>query len=160
MENKEKKFTISSEYPNCFVKEEKNPRGLRVKFHQEGEKAKASVMLDATLEGYQGVVHGGILSSLLDEALIYAGYFAIGQFTVTGELKVRFLKPTPTGGPYSVEGKIKERKGRILLGESQITNDGGIVFAKAEGKLFVIESPSFIRSVKKGKDQPRLAQNF
>lgn len=138
MENQKEKPAISSEYPNCFVCGEKNPRGLRVKFHQEAEKAKASVILDETLEGYQGVIHGGVLSSLLDEAMVYAGYFAIGRFTVTGELKVRFLKPTPTGGPYTVHGRIKEKKGRILLAESQIADDTGTVFAKAEGKLFVI----------------------
>jgi|YelNatPaOPRAMG01_1025707.scaffolds.fasta_scaffold02661_16 uncharacterized protein (TIGR00369 family) len=138
MEDQNTKSVIFSEYPNCFVCGEKNDRGLRLKFQNEGGKAKAFVTLDSTLEGYQGVIHGGIISALLDEAMIYAGYFAIGQLSVTGELKIRFLKPTPTGGTYQVEGLIKERKGRILIGEAQITNAEGTVLAKAEGKLFVI----------------------
>lgn len=138
MENQNTKSVLPSEYPNCFVCGEKNPRGLHVQFRNEAGKAKAIVALDETLEGYQGVIHGGILSSLLDEAMIYAGYFATGKFSVTGELKVRFLKPVPTGESYSVEGEIKERKGRILIGEAKITNNEGTVFAKAEGKLFVI----------------------
>lgn len=138
MENQNVKPTISSEYSHCFVCGEKNPRGLHVKFYPEDSKAKASLILDASLEGYQGVIHGGILSSLLDEAMIYAGYFTVGQFSVTGELKVRFLKPAPTDTRYLVEGMIKEQKGRILFGEAQITNETGTIFTKAEGKLFVI----------------------
>jgi uncharacterized protein (TIGR00369 family) len=131
--------SANPDYPNCFVCGSENPRGLRLSFRNDGGEAVAVVEPDASLEGYDGMVHGGILSALLDEAMVYAGFYSAGSFSVTGELTVRFVKPVAVGGAYTVRGRVTETRGRIVSAESELQDAGGSVLVWAKGKLFRVK---------------------
>jgi uncharacterized protein (TIGR00369 family) len=88
-------------------------------------------------QGWAGVVHGGLVATVLDEAMIYAAG-AKGLKTVTGEMTVRFIKPVATGVAYMLRGRFLEDKGRIVLAASELLDAGGEVKARASGKLFKI----------------------
>jgi uncharacterized protein (TIGR00369 family) len=123
----------------CFVCGEKNPVGLRLKIRTKADRgeSEADVTFADHFQGWEKVVHGGLLATVLDEALIYAAG-AKGFKCVTGEISVRFIKPAPTGVPLTVRGRLIEDKGRIVLAESDIRDAAGTEFARASGKLFKI----------------------
>jgi uncharacterized protein (TIGR00369 family) len=121
----------------CFICGEKNPIGLKLRLRTDpalGEAA-AEVVFPESFQGWSGIVHGGLLAAVLDEALIYAAG-AKGHMCVTGEITVRYIKPAGTGVPYALKGRFLEDKGLIVLAESALTDAEGLEVARATGKLF------------------------
>lgn len=96
----------------CFACGSDNPHGLRLKFHVGPEgTAAASLVLGPEWEGPRGIVHGGIVSTLLDEAMAKA-VAATGCKTMTAELRVRFRQYAETGsGSRSEAGLSGVRRG-------------------------------------------------
>ena len=123
----------------CFVCGEKNPIGLKLRIRTDAERGEASaeVTFRDDFQGWAKVVHGGLLATVLDEAMIYAAG-AKGLTCVTGEITVRFVKPASTGVPYALKGRFVEDKGRIVLAESELVDASGEHVARATGKLFKI----------------------
>jgi uncharacterized protein (TIGR00369 family) len=124
----------------CFVCGEKNPHGLKLRLSidpERGESA-AEVVFEARFQGWAGIVHGGLLATVLDEALIYAAG-AKGLKCVTGEITVRYVKPASTGVRYTLKGRFLEEKGRIVMAESELLDADGTQVARATGKLFKVE---------------------
>lgn len=120
----------------CFVCGENNADGLRLSFEIDQEKrALTSVWVpEARFQGYKGIIHGGLLATLLDEAVAKLA-FEVGLAAVTGEMKIRYLKPAGVGERLTIRGRLTREKGRIIFGESEITDGDGEVVAKAEVKL-------------------------
>jgi uncharacterized protein (TIGR00369 family) len=123
----------------CFVCGGNNPVGLKLRLRMDAESGEsaAEVTFPAHFQGWAGVVHGGLLATVLDEALIYAAG-ARGFKCVTGEVTVRYVKPASTGVTYMLKGRFVEDKGRIVLAESSIRDADGREIARASGKLFKI----------------------
>ena len=80
----------------CFACGKENPIGLHLNFTFEDEKLTAKKILPREFQGYAGISHGGIVTTLMDEAmskLVQEKYHKEG---LTGRLEVRFHFPTPT----------------------------------------------------------------
>jgi uncharacterized protein (TIGR00369 family) len=124
----------------CFVCGEKNPAGLKLRLRTDAERgvSAAEVIFTDHFQGWAGIVHGGLLATVLDEAMIYAAG-AKGLMCVTGEITVRYVQPASTGVAYALEGRFLEDKGRIVLAESALLDKDGQEVAKATGKLFKIK---------------------
>jgi uncharacterized protein (TIGR00369 family) len=123
----------------CFVCGEKNPHGLRIQMRIDPERgeAAAEVVFEERFQGWAGIVHGGLLATVLDEALIYAAG-AKGLKCVTGEITVRYVKPASTGVRYTLKGRFLEENGRIVTAESELLDADGTQVARASGKLFKV----------------------
>jgi uncharacterized protein (TIGR00369 family) len=123
----------------CFVCGEKNPHGLKLRLRVDAERGEscAEVAFEERFQGWAGIVHGGLLATVLDEALIYAAG-AKGLKCVTGEMTVRYVKPVRTGAPYALRGRFLEDKGRMVLAESELLDADGTQVARATGKLFKV----------------------
>jgi uncharacterized protein (TIGR00369 family) len=123
----------------CFVCGDRNPLGLKLVFGMDEDRgeAGAEVTFPRHLQGWENVVHGGMLATVLDEAMIYAAR-AAGLTCITGEITVRFVKPGRTGVPMKVRGRFLEDRGRIVLAESEVRDPEGDKLAWATGKLFKI----------------------
>jgi uncharacterized protein (TIGR00369 family) len=125
----------------CFVCGEKNPAGLKLRLRTDparGESA-ADVVFADHFQGWAGILHGGLLAAVLDEAMIYA-VGAKGFRCVTGEITVRYVKPASTGVAYRLKGCYVEDRGRVVLAESFLLDAEGQEVAKATGKLFKIKA--------------------
>ena len=83
--------------------------------------------------GWEGIIHGGIISTLLDEIMAYAA-FTHNEKGVTGEISVRFRKPMPSNKKVKVEGFVESQKGRVLCTVGKITLDG-VLIAEATAKM-------------------------
>jgi uncharacterized protein (TIGR00369 family) len=126
---------LMKRYPNCFVCGDKNPIGLNVPFYVKDDRVVAEYTAGPNFEGYKDILHGGILSSLLDEVMIRA-VLAQGINCLTSEIKVRFKKMVKTGEKLNMEGWMVEDRGRMLVAQGKIANQDGEVVAEGEGKFF------------------------
>lgn len=125
---------------NCFVCGRENSQGLGASFVLDPERGRAECRLTipARFQGWEQVVHGGILATLLDEAGIYACR-CFGQHFVTAELAVKYRRPVPVETEVTVAAEVVKRRRRIFTVLARIL-DGDTVCAEAEGKIFQIES--------------------
>ncbi len=122
----------------CFVCGPENQQGLKVRFtvDREGRGASALVRVGSQFQGWEGVVHGGILAALLDEASIYACR-AVGERFVTAELKVRYRKPVAVDTELLVTARIVDQKRRVFSVTAQV-EAAGEVLAEAEARVFAV----------------------
>lgn len=123
---------------NCFVCGKDNPIGLRLKVKKTEKGVRAEFTPKSLYEGYEGYIHGGIISALLDEVMVWAAKL-MGKRVMSAELSVRFKKPVPVDKTITIEGKITDVKKRLLYGEACIYNDENTVLATATGKLVGME---------------------
>jgi uncharacterized protein (TIGR00369 family) len=117
----------------CFACGELNARGIRMALHMEPDRAWSDLTLDATFQGWEGVAHGGILATLLDEAMAWATA-SRETFGFTARMTIEYRRPVPVGVPIRVEGRIVEVKRRLTRTEASVIDPAtGEVLAHAEG---------------------------
>lgn len=109
----------------CFVCGLENPIGLKLAFYEdENGRVSATFIPREEHQGYPGVLHGGIIATLLDEA---AGRVVnrLGIWMATAKLEIRYLKPTPIGQPITVIGEMIRLRGRAMeaRGEIRLADD-------------------------------------
>ena len=124
----------------CYVCGKKNPAGLGVDFEidREARPIRARFTPSSSHQGYEGIVHGGILSALLDEAMAKLA-FSLGIPAVTAEMTVKFKVPAAPGEELSVSGRITHETHRLIEAEAVIRK-GLVIIAEAKGKLLRISS--------------------
>lgn len=121
----------------CFACGSLNPIGLKLQFREENHTYFSSFTPGPEHQSYDGIVHGGIISTLLDE--ITAGYiFAKGLKAVTARLEVRFRQPTPIGVRLTVEGKVASQRGKLYEMAGTVKLPDGTVTAEAKATIMVI----------------------
>ena len=118
----------------CFACGRLNPIGLKLDFRKVDGEYVAELTPMREHQGYVGITHGGILATILDEAITRFAW-AEGSDAVTAEMTVRFRRPAPTGEKLRVIGRLTENSGRIIRGESEIRDESGRLVADATAKL-------------------------
>lgn len=127
--------------PNrCFACGKDNSIGLKLDFARrpDGE-AMAEWTPAAAHEGWPGVVHGGLLSTVLDEAMSHA-VLAAGLKAMTAELRVRFREPAPPGRALAVKGWVVQRTKRLVEAEAAITGAAGEEYAHGWGRFLCVDA--------------------
>lgn len=119
----------------CIICGRHNTSGLGWQYWQSGERAWASGELPAHLQGFDGIVHGGIVAAMLDDALWYAINAATGQITLTAELTTRYRKPAPIGAPLTAAARFTGSQRRIVTAEARLWGPDGDVLATATGRF-------------------------
>lgn len=122
-----------AKYSGCFVCGDNNSVGLRAKFFFDDGTAFTEYTAEKRFEGYLGVLHGGIISTLLDEVMIKS-LLARGIYSMTVELTVRFKKAVNVGEKLFLEGYVEEEKGRLFITGGEVRNENGDVVASSIGK--------------------------
>lgn len=124
------------QYDRCFVCGKANPIGLQIDFsYDESGAAFAELSVDKVFEGYPGLVHGGILSTLLDEVMAKA-VIRSGKIAVTAKLSVTYRKALAPGRLVVIKGWIATAKSRTITAAANISDESG-VYAEAEA-LFIV----------------------
>ncbi|MDU4960988.1 MAG: PaaI family thioesterase [Sporomusaceae bacterium] len=122
----------------CFACGKNNPIGLHLNFREENETYVSTFTPGPEHQSYDGVLHGGLVSTLLDEVM--GGYlYSKGQKAVTAKLEVRFRAPTPIGRELTIRGKINGKKGSMYDMAATISLTDGTV--TAEGKALIALVP-------------------
>ncbi|MBN2022222.1 MAG: PaaI family thioesterase [Pirellulales bacterium] len=127
-------------HPNCVVCGPENEAGLRLEFSLSADGGvQAAFGCAAAYEGFPGVIHGGVISSLLDGAMTNC-LFAHGVTGVTGELRVRFRHPVVTNRRCQVRAWIDRSLFPFHVVKAELVQERQIK-AKATGKF--VESGVF-----------------
>jgi len=128
-------------YGNCFVCGENNPNGLRLSFEidKERQTLKTTFSASPTFQGWDGIVHGGIICTLLDEAMAKLAY-ELGYQAVTAALEVKFKKPAPILEPLCIYGEITEVNKRLLRAKAHVAKEDGTILATGIS-TFLIQRP-------------------
>ena len=123
----------------CFACGEKNPISLNLDFKQiDDNKVKALFVPGEYHQGYNGIIHGGLTSTLLDEAMAYViGFKGIKAFTA--ELNIRFKSSIKVGEEIEIYGYyIKKKESSIAVvhyASAEIYDKNGKLKAKAKSKF-------------------------
>lgn len=122
---------------DCFACGLKNEYGLGLSFYQTGQD---EVQVQATIperyQGYPGVVHGGIVATMLDEVVGRALMTGDDlEFWQTGRLTVRYRKNVPVGETLTITGKVVRRRGRVAESRAELRLPDGSLAAEAEALL-------------------------
>lgn len=123
----------------CFACGPDNPEGLRLDWQSIDSGMVALFSPGEKFQGWQGVVHGGILATVLDEAMTRLAILVHGP-AVTAEITVRYIAPALIGEPLWIRGELDSVSRKVITGRSEIRKEGtsGPLIAKATGKIIRI----------------------
>jgi acyl-coenzyme A thioesterase PaaI-like protein len=135
--------TIDERANHCFGCGPENPQGLQLKF----ELREADGVITATSlftmtrmhEGPPGYIHGGIIATLLDEAMSKLNR-PLNVLAMTRSLTVDYLRPSPLHVPLRLVGKHLRRDGRKVLHSAELQAEDGTVLARGEGFFLVVDA--------------------
>ncbi len=127
---------MEERYDNCFVCGEKNPIGLKLVFSYQDDSAQAKFSLPFHFEGYNNIIHGGIVAAILDEAMAKA-ILAGKNKAVTVSMTIEYKKPLQPQTEYTVTGKIIEKRKKIINTEAALYREDTLM-ARATAKFFKI----------------------
>lgn len=126
---------IGDEY--CFACGPKNPVGLRLEFETEDHGVSRTVWVPGDEhQGYAGVVHGGLLATVLDEVMVRM-LWRLGVPAVTVHFEMDLKRPAEPGKPLYLEGRVVEDRGRIISTEAEARNADGEEVARASASCIV-----------------------
>jgi len=120
----------------CFGCGKRNPCGLKLEFKWDGKVVKSEFTPTELHQGWQGIIHGGILSSLLDEAMAYAAYYEnVGG--VTAAMETRFKRPVSIGEPLTITAWVSNKTKRFAETEATLTLKDGTTVTTAKAKQYL-----------------------
>lgn len=123
----------------CFGCGKDNPMGLHLHFRTDENGCYTSFVPQPVHQSYDGRMHGGLISTLLDETMGNYPYMYEHKVAYTARLEVRFRQPVRIGERIHVITKVKKRKGQLLEMTGQVIREDGTVAAEADGKLMYEE---------------------
>lgn len=126
-------------YANCFVCGHENPVGLKLDFACDDAEAFTWFDSPASFEGYEGVIHGGIIATLLDEVMAKI-ILSKNLVAVTADLNIRYRKPLPVGHKVKANGSITLQKSRTIHTQASLTDENGTVYAEGSAVYIVVKN--------------------
>jgi len=120
----------------CLVCGRQNPHGLKLSLDVDEATGAVRVTFVPRPEhiGFEGIVHGGVLATVLDEAMVWAATWAGKRFCVAGEMTVRFRRSAAVAEALRVEAKVESNRARLIQTTGLVTNAAGELVAEATGK--------------------------
>ena len=113
---------LKRRYEGCFGCGIDNPIGLQLTEFEliDDDVVRATWTPRQDYQGFGGMLHGGVVTTALDEVMAWAAMLTEGVAVVTGTLDLRFRNPAPVATSYLVEGRVRERRGRRVLMEGRL----------------------------------------
>jgi uncharacterized protein (TIGR00369 family) len=132
-----------------------HPRGLRIRFFCRGDgEVCAWFQPDATLTGYDDVVHGGVISALLDELIGWTISLRKDLLVCTAEFSVRFKKPVRPGKRYLAQARMVSGRGLCWEAEGTLSDTDGQVCVKGSGRYFLLSAEQTSQMAEKMTYEP------
>lgn len=122
----------------CFGCGPDNPIGLKLRFRPEASTVVCDFNLNDLYAGYPGYMHGGVIFSVLDEAMGWAVYcLCSGTLAITAKAEVRYLRPAPTGENLRVTSEVTGRKRKVVTAKAAISRGNGTIVAESTATMVV-----------------------
>jgi len=131
---------------HCFGCGTNNPDGMRLKFAYDEESGRfvCRFRLGKRYTGPPGHCHGGIIATILDEAMGKVNKLR-HVIALTSEIKVNYLKPVPLNRPLRVESFEVRVRGRKHINQAEILNEKDEVLARSRGLFIAIDPHRFAK---------------
>ena len=130
----------------CFGCGKNNPDGMRLKFSYDeaGKRFLCRFRLTKRFTGPPGHAHGGIIATILDEAMGKVNKIH-NVIALTSEISVQYLKPVPLGKPLRVESHEVSVRGRRHINAAAILNQRGDVLARSRGTFIAVDAEKMFK---------------
>jgi len=123
----------------CFACGRDNPIGLRLNFTWDNNLARAEFTPSQFHQGWSGIVHGGIIGCLLDEAMTYAPYFK-GLDCITAKMELRLRRPALIGETLIITSSITKQTRKLVETKAAVSLKDGTLVAEGTATMFVLHS--------------------
>ena len=138
---------------HCFACGKDNRDGMKLKFYLD-EESRCTICefkLSRRYTGPPGHAHGGIIATILDEAMGKVNKFR-SVVALTKSMEIEYMKPVPLGKKLTVTGREREVNGRTHINVAEITNENGEILARSTGTFIAVDvSRVFTRFMKMNK---------
>lgn len=137
---------------NCFVCERRNPNGLRLDFFHagpgevgDGEVVICDVALGEEHSGAPGLVHGGVLLAVADEAMAWAVIAIARRLALTASTSSDFLTPVATGVPHRMIARIDSVEGSAVEASARLVDLAGCSVMTSSATFVVLSDDELVR---------------
>ncbi len=150
----------TTSYQRCFACGQRNPYGIHMVFRLEDNAVVSDFSPREEHQGFPGMIHGGIVAVVLDEALNRTSLLAEHPaWTMTGRLDIRYRRYVPYGPLLRVRATLGMQRGRMVQAGGKLTlaADESIVFAEAQGSFMALDVEALDKAA---EDYPELRAFF
>lgn len=124
---------------HCFACGTLNTAGMGLVLHVEADRAWTDLELEPRFQGWDGIAHGGILCTILDEVMAWS-LAGADNWGMTARMQVDFRKPVPLETPLRAEGWITRSRRRLIDTQGRIVDpDTGQELATATGRYIAAD---------------------
>ena len=130
----------------CFGCGSDNENGLKMKFLSDEQSVCSEVVIDQRFCGWSRLVHGGVISAVLDETMGWTVLYLTKQLMLTRKIEVVFKKPVPVGTKVRVSGFIKRFKSKkSVIVAAEMRDEADLLLASSVGEFALIAKETFLR---------------
>jgi uncharacterized protein (TIGR00369 family) len=137
---------------NCFACGTLNTHGLHLELHASEDVCWVELVLPERFEGWEGIAHGGIVCTLLDEVMAWA-LVDHDLWGVTARMSVEFRRPVPIGRPVRAEGRVVSVRRRLVEAE-------GVVLDGTDGSVLARGTATFVGAPEARKEELKARYGF
>jgi uncharacterized protein (TIGR00369 family) len=136
----------------CIVCGPANPHGLRLTSRVDPTVGTVHTPFTPAPHhiGFDGLVHGGVIATVVDEAMVWAAIWSTRRACVAGELAVRFRRPSTPGVPVTIVASVTRTKARLVETTASVTTAAGDTVATATAKYLAgseDDTATFLRTL-------------
>ncbi len=143
---KENLKEVVSRDAHCFGCSQKNPHGLKMRFYTDDTTLYSWLSVPSHLCGWDGIVHGGVLSTILDEIMGWSAIYNLRRIVMTKTMTVDFFKPVYIDDELRVEGRVLEKTGeREAILEAKIYKGDNVLCAQTRGTFAIFTAKTIKR---------------
>ncbi len=113
---------------------------LDIKFDEDTKTVYGEFIPSKKFEGSENELHGGVISSILQEAMSRINQF-MGINAINGELTVRYLQGAKLGDPLHIRGWFLKKSKKTIENRAELENEMGKIVARAKGKFIEVLDP-------------------
>jgi uncharacterized protein (TIGR00369 family) len=137
--------SLSSDH-SCFGAGPANARGLRMTFYTDDECVYSQLLIPTHMNSWQGLVHGGIVGTILDETMFYTAMCIFKRIALTKEVNVKLFRPARLDQmPFTAVGRVNDRENDTTgVIEGKLFNANGELCAESQGTFGLVKT-SIIR---------------
>ena len=136
MERGEYRRLPHREKDNCFGCSPHNSAGLHLQFYTNGEKVVSWLRVPRHLSGWDHIVHGGVIATMLDEVMGWSALHLLRKMPLTKTITVEYLKPVYVDEDLTIEGRPVQGHGdREAVIHGFLYNKDGELCSKATGNF-------------------------
>ncbi len=128
----------------CFACGTANPIGLNLDFYRSGDRICSEVTLKKVHTGWDNIVHGGIISTVLDEIMSWAIMYRKKVFLVTRNMSIKYVRPVLVGTPLTARGWLTDdSEPPKIRARAEIRDEQKRLLVRSKGEFVEVPEEQF-----------------